>query len=442
MRRIVSLVTVTMVLALGTRSEATTETRTKYVVTAPNLGTIEVDCSDNVHTAIRALEPIKDFAIASGDEYEAKRSPNDSKVLRVQPRVANPDFTTLQFLSGGQWFTLELRRARGVKPVSDLIFVRSEDDIPELEVTSVDHPSTRTPVQDLLAFIAEGDASAPAVLHWREKGHRIEVRIGAMRWGAEHLTFRFELHNKGDYPYPITALFIADASGNKHEVALFPRELASGESLLQPRGKLVGALRVSNAVALRAGWSMKIRSSAGVPSATVRWDDKTHGWTTRGPIQERLVVAVHAAGGATKLDDGIGVARNVWTTSQTLGARVLYGAMKHVSIEGNLDVTRTGSAVFEDSTWGAEQGTLETHETAGRVMVGALLHTAGKRLDSLHTRRPGRTVLAPYHGHGHTDRVRDSICHDDWIWRWPERAPRQTNDGWYLNRSYERSRWR
>lgn len=381
MIRIGSALCVASVLLAVTNANAATETRVKYIVPIPYMGTIEVDSAKTVVTAIRALESIEDWSLGSGADYRVKRSHADRRVIRIQPKVAKPATTTFQFLAGGQWFTIELRRAHyGNKPISDLIFVPTEEDIPTEDPPTASLPSTRTPVQDYLSFVAnEAIVTRPVQLSWRERGHSIQVAVGAMRWSEDYLIFRFQMHNQGSYPYPIASLTMTDLHDAEHETILFPRTLDAGEYHLESGGNLVGALRISKAAALRAGWKMHLQSSPAVPAASVIWRASDEFSSRRGPIEDRLVVSVHAAGGAANLDDGIGLARKAWTSSQVVGARVLYGVMKHVSVEGALDFSRTSSAVFNDVTWGTEQGNLEAYETSGRLQIGGLLHTAGKR---------------------------------------------------------------
>lgn len=385
MTRIGSAVFIAAVVLLqGAPSlQAATATRIKYVAVDPKPGTIRVAVSDHVTTAIQPLDAIRDWILGDGQHYTVTRSPNDPRVISVQPVVANPQFTTLRILSGGDWYTLELHIAKGEKPVSDVIFVPTEADIPDPDnAIIVDYPSIHSPVQAHLALVAdETEATAPASVSWSEGPHKIQLSISSMRWSHdkhENLTFRFELHNFGSYPYPISALAMHDIVGREYETAIHPLKLAAGDYLLEPGASLVGALRVSKATALRSGWEMHLSATPGVPAARMRWEGGAR-WPKRGPIEDRLVVSVHAAGGAINLDDGVGLDLKAWTTSQVLGVRVLYGAMKHVSIEGTLAVARTSSAMFENASWGSDQGTLEVDETSGRVSIGGLLHTAGKR---------------------------------------------------------------
>lgn len=382
MRRIVSTAFATLLLVLtATSSEAARQTRVKYVVPIPYMKAIEVDCDVKVVTAIRALESIEDWSLGSGQDYSVVRSRADRRTIRLQPKVAKPALTTFQFLAGGQWFTLELRRATPpTKPITDVIFVPTKHDIPTEEPIAALLPSNRTPVQDYLAVVAsEKFVSHSASLQWQDQGQHIEVAINSMRVSGEDLIFRFEMHNHGDYPYPIAGVAMTDLPGREHETVAFPRELDDGQYQLEPGSPLIGAIRVSQVRALQSGWVMHLRTPPIVPSASFVWRNADRP-RTRGPIEDRLIVLANAAGGATKLDDGIGLNREVWTSSQLLGATVLYGARKYASIEGRLDFLKTRSAAFNDAIWGAEQGTLQASETAGRVQVGGLLHTAGKRL--------------------------------------------------------------
>lgn len=377
MHQIVRWTCVVAALVYATPADAVTATRIKYVAIETLQGAVEVDLSTSVSTAIQLLAPHHDWRLGNGRDYRVEGSPHDPKALFVQPKVASPTFTVLRILSGTRWFTLELRMADEVSPISDLIFVPTEDDIPDY-ADSDGTVIVSSPLGYLATVADETEATPPVQMRWSDHGHHLTASLGTMRWTSEHVTFRFELKNHGDYPYPISKLTITDSQGNVHKAVMFPRALISGDYLLAPGQTLVGAVRVSEAAALRSGLQMNLASSPAVPAALFQWEGSRR-WPKRGPLQKWLAVSVQAAGGAAKLDDGIGLARGAWTTSQCLGARVLYGPKKHISIEGNLDACRASAVTFEDANWDTDTGDLETDATAGRIMVGGLLHTAGER---------------------------------------------------------------
>lgn len=379
MLRIVSCISALVVfVGVAPAAGAATATRIKYVAVESQVDTIEIDVTRTVPTAFQLLEPHSDWRLGNGLHYKVSESPHDPKALIVQPKVANPTFTILRILSGTRWFAFELRAARpGVKAVSEVRFVPTEADIPDNAESDVNE-SASSPLGFLAQVADETEATPPVQLVWSERGYRLKANLGTMRWSSGYVTFRFELENRGDYSYPISGLTIANTQGKTHEAVIFPQELSAGKFSLEPGATVTGALRVSLASALRSGLTMTLNSPRTVPQAVFQWEGSKR-WPKRGPLQKRLVLSVQGAGGAVKLDDGIGLSRGAWTTSQALGARVLYGASKHLSIEGIINVSQIDTVMFEDATWGADQGDLATDAMAGRVMIGGLLHTAGER---------------------------------------------------------------
>lgn len=217
------------------------------------------------------------------------------------------------------------------------------------------------------------DFGTPAKASWHQDGYRLQAKTGFTQHTKHAAMVPIILRDVGRRRFPIADFELRDQADRPIDATLVK---GGAPGILEPGEQISIVFHVRNPSLLRSGWSMIIKPSTSIASARLSFSAEDQ---QRGAWQDRLMVAVRALGGAGNIDDGVGNDRTGWAMVHGLGARVLYGFTRYLSIEGELNVTRTQPITFTDSTWEQDMGDLQITETAGHVMAGGVLHTSGRK---------------------------------------------------------------
>lgn len=343
-----------LILAVLTSLAADAHAVTIYVDLAPKMEEVVVPVYGKKAITIRSPVDITFWHNGNTLDYLVRRTEDPRRVtvsILDDPHPNNLVIETPPWL-----VALRFEKAESFKEGASLVQLVPPQGFPRSD-------------RDYLARkLNEKEASPPSTLYWQNGDHSLVARIGTVAWGQDEMSCRFELFNKNDsIAFPISVISVRDKWSHDQQLAIHaPGYQPNSGFVLKPGKTLVGALTVTNATNLRKGWELHIQTPSGVVPATFGWTDEK----PRGPLEERLSLAMRFSGGAVSLGDDN---ETVWTATGAVGAEVRYGVSPHVSLQGILDFARTNSARL------AEGGTTrDVRETVGRVMAGALLHT-GKR---------------------------------------------------------------
>ena len=374
--RSVSILIWIAVTVPGTNSGAATHTRIKYVAMDPRPGTIEVDVSSSVMTSVRTLEPIDDWDLGDGFHYRVARNPFDNRKITIQPLVPNPNVSSLEILSGGCWYVFELRLAREVKPISSVIFVPTELDIPGNRGNGVGESGT---------MVARGVDEEVAILtqlrdlpHGRPCGGGIGLDLCRQHWTLfKHFgVLRFLLSNNTGDRQVIDRIAIHDDSGTNDHTGVVSVGGGKPTKSTQIHASLAPGQSIVMAVSVRR--PDHVRSTVKVALSTVGRSLPTVMTVNLDPEPEvgdgLITLSLQGIVGAVWLSNPVSPGQLIATSSTGLAARVRYGFNRRWSFEGELAGVRSASVRWSGMTFENQQGEVERDAILGRVLVGGLLH--------------------------------------------------------------------
>lgn len=342
---------VTLALLSGLAADA--HAITVYVDLALEMDEVVVPVHSLKSIMVKSPVPIRYWTAGNGVDYKPERT-NHSHRLSV--KVASDPRPGNLVIDAEPW-DVALR----FDPVDD----------PDEGASLVKFvlPGESSSSQYLVHKLREVETSPPTTLNWRHGGHHLVADVGCIAWTKKDMYFRFQLHNTSDgITYPISAINVRNQWAEAHKRKIHaPGYRDHNEYKLRPGETLTGAIKVSNANALRSGWQLHLTTPGDAIPATFSWKKEE----PRGPLQGRLSLAMRVSGGAALLDHN---ADTAWTTTAALGGQVRYGVSPHWTIQALVDMARTNQARFVDGG-----DTRDISQTVGRLMAGALLHT-GKRV--------------------------------------------------------------
>lgn len=213
----------------------------------------------------------------------------------------------------------------------------------------------------------------PIEIPWQAGGHHLLLRTG-FAVHADTSVLPVELHSQ--YGYPLTRLELRDHLDRPIDAEIIYGVDPSQEPVeIRPGQTASTVFHIKDPHQIADGWTLIATATTAIPPARFSWEPRQD----KGPLEKRVAIAIHLSGGTSKLDTGVGDDENAWTLLQGFGARVTYGMSRNLSIDAAVDYTRTDEARFPNTMWDQNQGELQVRETAGRVLAGGLLHTAGRR---------------------------------------------------------------
>ncbi len=337
----------------------------------------------NIRTAFVFPERVMYFEMGNLEEYDKHITP-DWRWISVQP-IPRASRTNINFGVPSARGTLTLTADPSHEPVHMVIFTLPKysgfDALPECTAPLPPPPAESTGSdldQVLLTATGEGETVLPPISARFESGaHIVALQTGPIIVSKTRLSFRYDLTNDGDYPYPLTGLALFDRRRQGQRLrrllpAQLPSELKAGKTLS-------GVIVANNPEILRKGFILELLTKPGVVPATLEW-----GMAPKPSIPPRnlhkLAIGAQALFGAMRLDNSAGETQ--WTTLTGAGARASYNALKWLSIEGAVGYIATGHADFD---------TGRERLTGGRVQANALIHFGEKIVPYL---RAGAGVVA------------------------------------------------
>lgn len=399
-----------------TTSEAATHTRIKYVPIEPRPGTIEVEVSSRLVTSIQALDEIVDWDLGDGLHYTAAENPHDPRRMTLQPKVANPHFTTLEILFGGHWYTLEIKVAREVKPVSSVIFVPTKNDIPAVEQTTVvEHPHVSVSDADEQQIVAAALSSQQA--DYEARIEQIEKESAWARSVSEEIAILMQLRDtadlrnarscKGDTlalckqhwtllkKYGVLRFLVSNRTGNEQVISAVnihdefgandhaglvsvagrePTKSTAVNTTLAPGQSAVVAVSVRSPK--QVGRRVKVALSTvgrSLPMyTTINLDpDPEEG-------EGLITITMSGIAGAVWLANPMDTMQFGATSTAGFEMRVRYGFNRHWSFEAALAGARIGEASWDGMMYENQEGAIARDGTLGRLLLGGALHFGDK----------------------------------------------------------------
>lgn len=374
MARIVRLSWLVWVL-YTTNAPAATNTRVLYVPITPHPETIEVDVSASVTTSVKALDAIDDWDLGDGAHYRVARNPNDRRRITIQTLVANPDFTSLEILSGGHWYLFELRLARQkAKPVSRVIFVPTERDVPEPEKHSTAETNEEITILTQLLELTSLSNGRPC------EGDALVVC--KQRWTPfkDYGVLRFILSNRTNKEQRINSIAVHDEFGAQDRSGFVSMDGERPTRSTKVNATLASNQSVVLAVTVRQpdqmGRTVKVAlSTVGRSLPTVMTIDLD----PEPEIGEGLVtLSLQGIAGAVWLANPIEPSTLRATSTGGVVLRGRYGFNERLSLEGEIGYARSGVASWNDMTFDSQEGQIARDAACGRVLVGGLVHLGEK----------------------------------------------------------------
>ena len=377
MTRSVSILIGVAITFGGSSSEAATHTRIKYVAIDPRPGTIEVDVSESITTSIRALAPIDDWDLGDGFHYRVARNPNDNRRITIQPLVANPSVSSLEVLSGGSWYMFELRLAREVKPISSVILVQTELDIPTLQ--GVEYETISGWGVDEEATLL---TQLPELIHGGRPcpGHALNLCRQHWTLFKQYGVLRFLVSNHTRNQQTLNNVAVHDEAGTSDHTGLVsvagrkPTKSTQVQTVLAPGQSVVIGVSVRRPD--QVGRRVKVAlSTIGRSLPTVLTVDLD----PEPKVGDGLItLSLQGIAGAVWLSNPVAPEQLHATPSTGLAARVRYGFNRRWSFEGELAWVRSASVRWSGMILDNQQGVVERDASLGRVLVGGLLHFGHK----------------------------------------------------------------
>lgn len=253
--------------------------------------------------------------------------------------------------------------------VTARIYVKSAEEEPVTRVDFID-PSRRALENETIdpekiegSWIANVDSLQTFdSIPWQGFGHQLRLNPGVAQRTDEKIIMPFTVQNLGDLDFPLSDIELRDHVGRKTDaIIVYSEGLGREKHVIPANGRIQFTFRLLKPDRVANGWRVLLAPAA------FKWtksDDDIA--VERGVLEDRLALSVRFFGGAANLTYAPGTGATEWTSMQGVGARVLLGLQEYISLEGSLDLARTGAASFADDR--------EVSEISGRVQAGGLFH--------------------------------------------------------------------
>lgn len=336
----------------------------------PELDEVNVPVWPGKNTLITTPNTIVHWSVGNGEPYKATKQ-SDTE-LRIEVRDgAVPSNANLTL--------------RGRRHVS-LRFYEVKDELESASRVDFYEPGTmpevfKQPFSASVRWFGQWsadihDIEMPTTVSWSRGDHRLVMDVGFALHANEVMTLPITVRGAGA-PFPVKRLELFDGSDRPVKATIIHGSEPDEEDVVIRRGQKMGVVfYIEEPHRLAKGWTLVATPTSGIPAARIsRYPTPKE----KGPLEDRVAVAVHAFGGVDNIDDGVGNNRTLWSGFRGFGGAVTFGIWKYLSVEASLDYAWTSDAMFNDAIWGQQQGDLRVTETSGRVLAGGLVHTAGRR---------------------------------------------------------------
>ena len=311
---------------------------------------------------------IADFSVGNSDYFEPLLV--SSTKLRIFPQEGAVRSNVNVTLRDRREVTLSLAMKRGWAINASRVEFYEPGTMPR----SLDRAESDLEIGKWLADAHTVDA--PREIDWQRYGHDLTLRTGFVVHTKNAVLVPVALRTNGE-PFPVAELQFADEQGRPVEAVLIYAEhdLLAKNFEVNRDQPLIAAFRVDKPHQIANGWSITAVPVGRLARAQFNWHERRQ----RGPLENKLAVAVYALGGMGSLDDGVGNDERAWALLQGGGAQVTFGIKRNISIQGAFDIAQSNRVVFDDAAWDQDQGQLLVDETASRLFASGLFHASRKR---------------------------------------------------------------